>query len=372
MNFLINLAFAVLVLTEVFANQFDPHVYPKEGPFFEGWYMRITDFDNKTSYGLLFGHVLPTYVQNSSDPKVLASLLYRTNCTIDNQCKLNSINVASSPNKLNVTVKDGPVVMNPDDASPSKFKWSAPFGYFMQDANVTKFQFVIGTYIFRMRIGPPKPWGPHGEGPEGWIDKLPFLPLHWFVFSLGSPLINLELIDLETGKHITRTRGVVHMEKNWGASFPKGWVWSQGFSPNSNVSFALSGGLVSVGPITTTQYLFGYRNPSKNLVLNFNPGNGLISAYHDGCVGLFKMTASGVYHEVRLNASALPSSFSDCLYGPENTGFRPACIESYDTVVDIRIYARKLFSLQEIDRQEVSLSALEFGGHYTCDKKCKG
>lgn len=41
------------------ANLYSPHVYPKNGPFFEGWYMRMTSDNSKETYGFLFGKVLP-------------------------------------------------------------------------------------------------------------------------------------------------------------------------------------------------------------------------------------------------------------------------------------------------------------------------
>ena len=40
-------------------SQYDPHVYPDIGPFFEGWYTRCTDVDTGQSFGVLFGEVLP-------------------------------------------------------------------------------------------------------------------------------------------------------------------------------------------------------------------------------------------------------------------------------------------------------------------------
>lgn len=354
------------------SNQFDPHVYPDVGPFFEGWYMRLIDFSTNNSYGLLFGHVLSIQSTNSSSPKVLASLLHRNHCIENNNtCKLYSSNVVCRSKDLNVTVRDAPVIKNPDDKSPPHFTWQTPFGLFTQTNNITTFHFDFGKYIFRGRIGQPVPWGPDGEGPEGWIDKLPFVPLHWFVFSLRSPVIQYELLNVQTGQLVGGTNGVVHMEKNWGNSFPKGWIWSQGVSRH-NISFALSGGLVSLGEITTTQYLMGYRNLAKNLNLNYRPGNAMFSATHNGCGGLFEIKVYGLLHEIHLSASADLSTFSDCLYGPEITGFRQACIESYDAIINITVFKREFLSLKKIDTQIIKFSALEFGGKYTCNGQCQG
>ena len=32
----------------------------------------------------------------------------------------------------------------------------------------------------------------------------------------------------ETGEILTGSGGMVHMEKNWGESFPESWIWTQG------------------------------------------------------------------------------------------------------------------------------------------------
>lgn len=65
-------------------------------------------------------------------------------------------------------------------------------------------------------------WKDDGSGPAGWTDILP-LPLHWFVFSTGST-IN-KYIFVENRKYETGS-GHLHMEKNWGQSFPSAWIWA--------------------------------------------------------------------------------------------------------------------------------------------------
>jgi len=53
------LKFIVILLIEIIqANLYNPHVYPMVGPFFEGWYCRLTSKDSNKSYGFLFGKVL--------------------------------------------------------------------------------------------------------------------------------------------------------------------------------------------------------------------------------------------------------------------------------------------------------------------------
>ena len=48
---------------------YDPHEYPAQGPYFEGWYSRFEDSSSKNSFGLLFGKVLaaPSAVSEPSE-----------------------------------------------------------------------------------------------------------------------------------------------------------------------------------------------------------------------------------------------------------------------------------------------------------------
>ena len=53
------LKFVLIVLISlVQGNLYDPHVYPMVGPFFEGWYCRLSEKNGNKSYGFLFGKVL--------------------------------------------------------------------------------------------------------------------------------------------------------------------------------------------------------------------------------------------------------------------------------------------------------------------------
>ncbi|KIS68247.1 uncharacterized protein UMAG_03829 [Mycosarcoma maydis] len=76
------------------------------------------------------------------------------------------------------------------------------------------------------------------RGPEGWIQHLgAFLPLHWYVHSSSAPaMFSLEHLApdsarLELDNAIAAGRGLLHVEKNWGQSFPSGWMWAHAASP---------------------------------------------------------------------------------------------------------------------------------------------
>ncbi|XP_061197047.1 uncharacterized protein LOC133205288 [Saccostrea echinata] len=352
----------LLRVTLISGNRFDPHVFPQRGPFFEGWYIRLIDSDNGNSIGLLFGQVLPDVSKSVNNyPPVLCSILVRS-CSVTG-CKLFSHDATFNSSDVKVRVKGKPVDKNPDISSPANFTWlaknSVSFVFFRSNVSSSSFRVKFGNVSLDGELSSPIPWGPDGEGPEGWVDKFP-LPLHWFVYSLRSSIVSYKF---KKGREIVfeGRHGTAHMEKNWGKSFPKAWIWSEGISPN-NVTYVVSGGHVQVGPIPITAHLLGYRNPLKNISVDFHPYDSYISAKYDGCRGFINITARGPLHSVELYVTAELSSFSQCLYGPESQGFRPVCKETYDASATIYVYRLNIL----IDKQFLSSVALEFGGENVC------
>ncbi|KAL8562573.1 hypothetical protein ACOMHN_045838 [Nucella lapillus] len=216
----------------------------------------------------------------------------------------------------------------------------------------------------------PLPWDPGGEGPEGWLQHLP-LPLHWFVYSMRSRVRAYRLVDRETGRATAGQGARLYMEKNWGLVFPAGWVWSQALT-DSNVSWALAGGIVDFRLFNVTAFLAGYRNPAKNLTINFTPANSWVTFTYDGCQGNVSMTLRSWRYRVTVVTDSPPASFSQCLLGPGKDGFRPACVETYEAVVSIQVYRRQWIRYILVDQVVLDLAALELGGLYVCKQKCSG
>ena len=367
-----------LVFAQIFCvtgSLYNPHLFPKAGPFFEGWYLRITNYDTDDSIGLLFGQVLPESASKTTGPLVLASILQRT-CVQGGACVLTSSNANFSTEQLNVTANGRPVTKNPDKDSEANFEWVVnngnEGGSFVQKHDTTNFNFRIQNWILRGAAGAHVSWGADGDGPEGWLINFP-LPLHWFVYSIRSPLIFYDLQNVETGQTIHGKNGIIHLEKNWGNSFPKKWIWSQGITRDgTNVSFAISGGLVDMSLMSVNAFLIGYRNPSAGLSLDFRPDNSVATLDSDGCKGIINLTVKSMSHKLNFQISASPKTFSSCLYGPETRGFQRACVESYDATANIVISQSLMFGIgsKMIDKHTIPQVALEFGGNNVCTNKC--
>lgn len=347
-------------------NQYDPHLFPSEGPFMEGWYSRIIDFESNHSFGILFGQVLmrkqgPHFKYY---PLNMLSFIHSKG----DESSMESFTVYPSSEDFKVTVRGKPVTSNPDFKSPANFEWKVkPYGYFRVTENETKFNFTnVGGVTFIGVLGPPRPWGPDGEGPEGWIDHVPFLPLHWFVYSLGSD-INYNWVNDDTGELLRGKKGLAHQEKNWGKSFPPAWIWAEGVNGPSGSSFAVSLGVLGLETFDIPAHLIGYR--SSAATLNFKPTNSVLTKHIDGCGGKMNATVTGLEHKLEFEIQAAPSTLQTCLLGPTLDGFAPVCVESYTAIATFHVYKLTFGGYELVETRTFNMAALEFGGLYLCQEK---
>lgn len=354
-------------VTWVNGNQYDPHLFPAVGPFMEGWYARMIDFESNHSFGILFGQVLlrregPHFKYY---PLNMLSFIHSKG---DGR-SMESFAVYPPSEDIEVTVQGKPVTSDPDFKSPANFEWKAkPYGYFRVNENETRFNFTnVEGVSFIGVLGPPQPWGPDGEGPEGWLDHVPFLPLHWFVYSLGSELINYNWVNDKTGELLRGRQGLVHQEKNWGNSFPPAWIWAEGVDGPSGSSFAVSLGVLGLETFEIPAHLIGYR--SSAVTLNFKPTDSVLTKYIDGCNGSMNATVTGLVHKLEFEIHAPPSTLQTCLLGPTLDGFAPVCVESYIAIATFHVYKLTLSGYELVETWTFNMSALEFGGIYLCQEK---
>ncbi|XP_022093235.1 uncharacterized protein LOC110980656 [Acanthaster planci] len=348
------------------ANQYDPHVYPSIGPFIEGWYARLTDTSTPQSFGVLFGRVLPkpTAERKKSIPLTYVAIV----CSAGDQAPFVVAEAFPDPDHISVTVDGGmPVTENPDNRSPANFRWAAdPYGSFNVTAESTVFNFTIGDKSLAGSFGAPVPWGPVGQGPEGWLSNLPFIPLHWFVYSLST-----------FGDYTWESRGDgltihgnarMHQEKNWGDGFPPSWIWMQGVDSSGSTVFAGTFGVLKfLGYLSITAHLFGYRDYGADVELDFRPDNSISRMTADGCNGVARIEVLSFWYKVIVEARAPPATLQKCLRGPTEYGFQKVLVESFMATVDIAVYKRGYFSYHLMDMKSFEGAAIEFGGEELCE-----
>ena len=102
---------------------------------------------------------------------------------------------------------------------------SCEFGDFILKGEDVKWDFNTPDLSFSGEASGHAYWRKDGYGPGGWVDKLP-LPLHWFVLSTGTPVSEYIFKDKKSLFSTEKGTGHLHMEKNWGISFPTAWIWA--------------------------------------------------------------------------------------------------------------------------------------------------
>jgi hypothetical protein len=292
--------------------------------------------------------------------------------------------------EFNVTTAGHAIAEQPDPDSPPNFEVSAgaPFSNNGLDASFDNDECHIFVTVGYTELaidcdGTPEPYGPGFESPEGsFFSQFP-LGLHWYVYSMRIPV-------KYTFKYLLGSqyygKGWMHAEKNWGESFPDGWIWAQGFDRNS--SFVLAGG-VPPSPLVPSGFgpeiYLASVHVGDRLIWRFHPWDPTSTSVQIKACGdaedpepfatlRFNTVQPLESREVKIFIKASLKSFSE-LNCPTKHGFTPSSDHSYSGVGTIKLYTiteechswfrckkeRKL--IHSVVIQEV---ALEFGGNKRC------
>ncbi len=191
-------------------------------PFFEGWYYKLISADKRERFAIIPGIFL------SHDPAVQHTFVQVFDGVSGDvsyhRFPSGDFRAADSPFEVRVDANrfglDG-IALNINDS--------------------------LRTVTGEIRFSTPTPWTIKTlePGVMGWLGYLPFLECYHGVLSFdhrleGSLTINGRVIDFTGG------RG--YIEKDWGKSFPGGWVWMQTnhFGDMEGTSFT---GAVAITPL---------------------------------------------------------------------------------------------------------------------------
>ena len=350
---------------------YGPHLFPSQGPFFEGWYIRIIDFSSNQSFGLLFGKVLPENAEELKNLAVVGAL-------IDTNGHLKSYDEVLNPEDVSITIHGEEVKEDPGYMSPPDFEWVVPSRVSIKiRENRSTFRVRVAEIEFEGVIGSPLPWDEGLDYATKSLLKLILsspLPLQWYLHSLGSEVSELKWTNTKTNFSYSMKPGakiLAHMEKNWGNSFPEASIWTQGIRPESGVSFALGYGPVNFGITNIHGHLMSYKNEEKSLVLTFLPLNSYATVTPSGCSRSLVADFTGLWHHLTLEVHAANETFSDCLLAPYQNGFVRSLKETYRATAQVWVWKRVWWGWEEVDNQVVEMSALEFNGKYVCEEECK-
>lgn len=356
---MVSMAFLALCLLSVFADPYDPHPIPQIGDsFIEGWYTRIVDHTQNTSFAIIFGSVNSSHPL--TDPRNYLAFLRST--PADRQL----LSFESFPAAI---AMDTPASSTFD--SPANFSWHAPNCNITTAADSTSWSCDMRDAFFQATFDMRRSWSDSGEdGPDSFIDRLPLVPLHWYVFSTASRVRAYTFVDKVrnqtfVGGAAHGTVATAHQEKNWGTTFPPAWIWAQASTPSAQL--AMSGGVVQQGVLKAELFFAGVRvatSPGQpSHMYSFSPLDSIITVSHDACGGKLTLTARSLQHSLNVTVVAPFESFGE-LSVPVKTGFVVGAVESYQATATADLYDNP--SGQRLARLVIPFSALEFGGDWRC------
>jgi hypothetical protein len=335
-----------------------PHAADSEGAWFQGWYTRITD-ENGASIAVVGATQYLPGMPIPADgylPGYLAVIVSEQGRT----------KVYEAFPAHTVLWSNRALVLD-DPHSPA---WEEFFWYSEENGVITNEYIDISIaeeVDVSAILGPRVPYNSTNPelGPEGLVEFLSFVPLHWFVYSLGSET-SYTYTMLDEGATPVSGFGCAHQESSWGALFPPAWVWAEGISADNTRQFALSGGELPLGDTSLTTWLVAFHSP--RIKWEFRPtlpGTRYITSI-DSCAGSFSMIAKDSLRKLVITAQAPPESFFHVSVPTEN-GFMPGAVESFAAEVSVRVYLTvSWFGDLPVDLYHFSGAALEFGAGYMC------
>jgi hypothetical protein len=174
------------------------HGHSKKPPFFEGWYFKIIDADETQRYAIIPGVFL------GEDGHAFVQVL-------------NGNTARSSYHTY---------PLSEFWASEDKFKVQIGENVFSQDSIELNINNQLGQICGILSFEEVTPWpvSIHSPGIMGWYAWVPKMECYHGVLSFdhiiqGDLQINAEFVDF--------TEGRGYIEKDWGQSFPTGYVWFQ-------------------------------------------------------------------------------------------------------------------------------------------------
>ncbi|KAG5188586.1 hypothetical protein JKP88DRAFT_304593, partial [Tribonema minus] len=380
------------------ASPFEPREPPPPWPFqqssfFDGWFLRLVDHENKFSFCLILGSL-----REHGKPCTRASGGYSSHFVgisyLDSKGKTHTYNFFPDPRAVSIDANGAPPVRRPSRSTPPNFRWSAAgVGELLVQPESGTLEFSVPEASVKAKFHGRIPWSrsrPNKDGPEGWLAGTGLLPLHYFVHSFGSAA-EYEFEAKHDKAEKCSGSGRLHMECNYGDMFPHAWVWGQGCSrpPTmathlgdgsigsgdipadfQQLSFVLTGGQFRIGPLTSQAWVIALRWGDEEWNFRTTDLDEVTTLQLSRKARAIRLRALSRCKtrllEVRDVLVAPEHSFGKPIAVPTHKGWStsPGCVESYNAAASFRCYHKEHGQWQLILEKQVPLAAMEFGGAY--------
>lgn len=345
---------------------FGAHRVEGQGPWFEGWYSRFHLPDQRASVAVIVGSILAegqsfTPQERLGEPTGLPGYV----AVLLQQPGKPLVVYERFPQKTNILDKEGGNWPSQDPIfgeSPS-FYWTDNQGTVMTETTI-EVNFADVGLQFRAQWQLGRQWS--AFGPAQALTMFRIFPLHWYVESLDAPTT----VEWHGPEGSFQASGTVHLEKNWGKTFPSRWVWVQGASEQDNLRVSLAGGFNPLEAEGLLDERLSRRLGDRIWALGINsdemqfrltPLEAIFRAEIEPCQHRFQLEAWHGLNYLRLNLSSAARDFS-AIHVPTKEGFKLGASESF--------VAKGSLLMQSAFRGQTEWPlegfALEFGGAYQC------
>jgi len=279
------------------------------GPFYEGWYNKVSDPETGESFFFIYTVVNPG--PNMPEPKM--AFIYcgrqKTLQTVYQEFPVEDYSAA--PGYRDVRI-------GPDSrATAPRFAGTA-----MEGNKSCSWDFDVDNVV---------PW----HETMGWMTGHTDRKTNWTVGTMRGDASGY--VEFE-GKRFTMKNARAYCDHNWGTVFPEQWVWLQAASfDNHDTAIALSGGLVQFAGKPLEAMMIGLLTPGKDMV-TFRTQD-LDDITWDASKGKWSISASRSTARLSVQASCEPRSMFHLLV-PADQGMIPRAWEALEGFVDVLFETR--------------------------------
>ncbi|NNE26084.1 MAG: hypothetical protein HKN09_04525 [Saprospiraceae bacterium] len=186
----------------------NPEVYQgwnKSNNYFEGWYLKIVDPEQNLAFALIPG------ISKSADPHAFVQFIDGVQCKAE-YYRFDRKEFSAQPDKFEVKIKDH---LFSEDRIVFR----------NQDLDIQLEQ----SPFAKLKTSLLRP------GIMGWYAYMPFMQCYHGLVSMNHSVTgNIRIRD----KSYSLNSAKAYIEKDWGVSFPKAWIWNQcnSFEYNQDLS----------------------------------------------------------------------------------------------------------------------------------------
>lgn len=382
-------------------------------PFFDGWFIRLTDIEHNTSCAVIVGSLRHSGASAFSQHYIALSYSAASMAHLgaNSPDELQSVHIFPNPLDVQITLDGTPMkgfLHEIDWRAPAagrsrSFTWnSAKHGAIHISGDHIEVNFTLpgahGECIsLCAELTDAVSWGASKEfehGPEGWLAKFAFLlPCRYFVQSLGSRstyclhrtrrqqqtsgvMENTKMNRWSSVESKVTGKAIAHVETNYGAAFPSGWIYVQVVGAGG-LSILVTGGEFGIGPVTPLTYIVAVRGRG-GFRLDFRTTDLAQVKVTFSCEQrVVRLVARGALGYGRVDLmirDPLKKHDEQPVWVPTRAGFsrEPGCSESFGASARImawgnevkwQCHGRPPLEPPAIDC-ELQNAALEFGGNF--------